>query len=110
MGSAERFTLRTQTLGCLPIVNHFLDRMGVGARLATYLPKGDARLRVAPATVIGVVVRNIVVAHRRVYALGGGRLLTIRRCSVSARVTAPRSTTTGWAACSTVSSTRTGPA
>lgn len=30
MGSAERFTLRTETVGCLPIVNHFLDRMGVG--------------------------------------------------------------------------------
>ncbi len=70
MGSAERFTLRTETVGCLPIVNHFLGRMGVGERLGTYLAKGDARLRLAPATVIGVVVRNIVVAHRPVYAIG----------------------------------------
>ncbi len=70
MGSPERFTLRTETVGCLPIVNHFMVRMGVGERLGTYLSKGDARLRLAPATVIGVVVRNIVVAHRPVYALG----------------------------------------
>ncbi len=28
MGSSERFTLRTETVGCLPIVNHFMGRMG----------------------------------------------------------------------------------
>ncbi|MGH8920634.1 MAG: IS1634 family transposase [Actinomycetes bacterium] len=70
MESPGRFTLRTQTVGCLPIVNHFMGRMGVGERLGSYLPNNDARLRLAPATVIAVVVRNIVVAHRAVYAIG----------------------------------------
>lgn len=70
MGSPERFTLRTETVGCLPIVNHFMGRMGVGERLGTYLPNNDSRLRLAPATVIAVVVRNIVVAHRALYAIG----------------------------------------
>jgi len=44
--------------------------MGVADHLATYLPPGDVRLRLAPAAVIEVVVRNIVAGHRPVYALG----------------------------------------
>lgn len=70
MPAQERFTLRSETIGCLPIVNLFLERMGLPDRLGRYLPHDDARLRLAPAAVIGVVVRNIVVRHRPVYALG----------------------------------------
>ena len=66
----EPFTLRSQRLGCLPIVNFLLDRMGVAERLQDYLPTDDPRLRLAPATVIATVVRNIVAGHRPVYALG----------------------------------------
>ena len=64
------FTLRSQRLGCLPIVSFFLTRMGVAERLGHYLPTDDARLRLAPAVVIAVQVRNIVASHRPVYALG----------------------------------------
>lgn len=64
------FTLRSQRLGCLPIVNFLLTRMGVAEHLQTYLPTDDPRLRLAPATVIAVLVRNIVAGHRPVYALG----------------------------------------
>ena len=64
------FELRSETVGSLPIVDHFLQRMGVAEHLEAYLPHDDARLRLAPAVVIGVVVRNIVVAHRPVYAIG----------------------------------------
>jgi hypothetical protein len=70
MGTPEPFTLRSQLLGCLPIVNHFLTRMRIAEQLGTYLPHDDARLRLAPAAVIAVVVRNIVAGHRPVYALG----------------------------------------
>ena len=52
------------------MVNAFLDRVGLAALLARYLPHDDARLRLAPAAVIGVVVRNLLLAHRPVYALG----------------------------------------
>jgi len=44
--------------------------MGVAEHLATYLPADDARLRLTPAAVIALVVRNIVAGHRPVYALG----------------------------------------
>jgi len=70
MRAPERFTLRSETIGGLPIVNWFLGRMGLPGRLERHLPHDDARLRLAPAAVIGVVVRNIVVRHRPVYALG----------------------------------------
>ncbi len=69
MSSPEPFRLRSQLLGCLPVVNHFLTRMQVADQLGTYLPHDDARLRLAPAAVIGLVVRNIVAGHRPVYAL-----------------------------------------
>ena len=67
---AAPFTLRSQAVGALPVVNVFLDRVGLPGLLERYLPRDDPRLRLAPAAVIGVVVRNLLVAHRPVYALG----------------------------------------
>ena len=65
-----QFTLRSQRLGCLRIVNFFLTRMCLAEHLRKYLPADDARLRLAPAAVVAVLVRNIVAGHRPVYALG----------------------------------------
>ncbi len=70
MTTPEPFVLRSQRLGCLPIVNVFLARIGLAEHLRTYLPADDARLRLAPAAVIAVLVCNIVAGHRPVYALG----------------------------------------
>ncbi|MGH9113835.1 MAG: IS1634 family transposase [Acidimicrobiales bacterium] len=64
------FELASEILGPLPVVNHFLDRIGLAGRLERHLSSSDRRLRLAPSTVIGVVVRNLVVGHRPVYALG----------------------------------------
>ena len=46
--SSELFGLRSQRLGCLPIVNFLLDRMGLAEQLHAYVPTDDARLRLAP--------------------------------------------------------------
>ena len=70
MSTPGQSTLRSQRLGSLPIVNFFLARMGLADHLQTYLPNDDARLRLTPAAVIEVVVRNLVAGHRPVYALG----------------------------------------
>jgi len=67
--SSEPFRLRSQRLGCLPIVNFLFDRMGLAGQLHAYVPADDARLRLAPAEVIATVVGNIVAGHRPVYAL-----------------------------------------
>ena len=63
------FVLRTETLGALPIVNHFLDRIGLDAIIDRFLPANDARLRLDPAVVIGVLVRNLTIDHQPIYAL-----------------------------------------
>ncbi len=69
-GATGGFELRTEILGALPVVNHFLDRLGVGRLLERHVPHDDRRLRLAPATAIGVVVRNLVTHRAPVYALG----------------------------------------
>ena len=70
MTTPGQFTLHSQNLGSLPIVNFFLARIGLADHLRNYLPHDDARLRLAPAAVVEVVVRNLVAGHRPVYALG----------------------------------------
>lgn len=69
MPGAE-FELRSEIVGSLPVVNHFFERIALAEHLDRYLPCDDARLRLAPAAVIGVVIRNLMVAHQPLYALG----------------------------------------
>ena len=47
----------------------FYDRLGIDRLLEAHVP-GDGRLRVSPAAALGVVVRNLVMRHAPVYALG----------------------------------------
>jgi transposase len=61
--------LQSRLLAGLPIVNVFYDRLGIDRLLATHVP-GDGRLRVSPAAALGVVIRNLVMRHAPVYALG----------------------------------------
>ena len=63
------YVLDTELLGPLPVVNHFLDRLGLHRLLEEYLPASDRRLRLAPAAAIGVVVRNLVLGREPVYGL-----------------------------------------
>ncbi|MBK7019688.1 MAG: DUF4277 domain-containing protein [Candidatus Microthrix sp.] len=53
----------------MPIVNHFLDRIGLDAIIDRFLPANDARLRLDPAVVIRVLVRNLTIDHQPIYAL-----------------------------------------
>ena len=69
MGDVERFELRSERLGSLPVLGHFFDRLGFDRRLERYLPADDVRLRLSPGAVVGVVCRNIVCRHRPLYAL-----------------------------------------
>lgn len=64
------FSLRSEVLGPLPVVGHFLDRLGLNDRLGAFVPHDDRRVRLAPVKTIGVVVRNLVLHREPVYALG----------------------------------------
>lgn len=69
MVSPGGFELDSEQVGCLPIVKHFFSRIGLAETLLGYLPNDDARLRLDPAIVIALVVANIVVSHRPLYAI-----------------------------------------
>ena len=64
------FELTTEVLGALPVVNHFFHRLGLGEALHRHVPANDRRLALEPASVLGVVVRNLGVAHRPRYSMG----------------------------------------
>jgi transposase len=66
----DEVELHSETLGPLPVVNWFLERSGIEGIMDRFVPTDDARLRLPPGVVIGVVLRNILVGHRPVYALG----------------------------------------
>ena len=67
---AEDYQLHSELLGPLPVINHFLGRTGLVGSLERFVPHDDARLRLAPATVLAVVVRNLVTHREPVYAIG----------------------------------------
>ena len=64
------FELDSRLLGPLPVINHFLGRLGLAGLLESYLPANDARTRLAPASALALVVRNLVIHREPVYGLG----------------------------------------
>ena len=63
------WSLRSSTLGGLPIVNHFADRLGLDDILHRHLPCTDRRMRLEPAKTIGLLIRNVLAGRTPVYAL-----------------------------------------
>ncbi len=64
------FTLRSQTIGGLPIVNNVFERLRLPALLAGVLPASDVRLKLAPAAAIRLVVTNLILGREPLYELG----------------------------------------
>jgi len=64
---SSAFTLRTERLGPLPLVNHFVARMGLAALLEKHVPTTDRRCRLSHAQALGVLVRSIVVEREPIY-------------------------------------------
>jgi hypothetical protein len=69
MSAEQRFELSSRALGALPIVSHFLDRLGVEAMLERHLPDGDARVLMAVARTIRVLVVNLCVEREPLYGI-----------------------------------------
>jgi transposase len=66
----KRLRLASQTLGGLPIVNHYLSAIDLPRILQAHLPSNDKRLKLAPSLGIGLLLRNLIVARKPLYALG----------------------------------------
>ena len=63
------FGLVSYRLGALPLLNHFLDRIGLDAALERWLPAPDRRFKLLPATAIRLLLINLLVGRAPLYGL-----------------------------------------
>ena len=61
-----RFTLHSERLGPLPLINHFVERIGLEDVLDRHVPS-DARCAVPHARALGVLLRSIIVEREPIY-------------------------------------------
>lgn len=109
MADSPALALVSQSLGALPVVQRFLDRLGLDKLLDQYVPQQDRRFHIPPATALAILLRNIILGRRPLYGLqewAKPYATGPARAPVPARQKA--STMTGWAVLSTGFSTRTG--
>ena len=66
-GGPGPFTLRTERLGPLPIINHVLHRLGLEALLDQAVPTADRRCDVSYARALGVLLRSVIVEREPIY-------------------------------------------
>jgi transposase len=64
------FELVSHRLGALPLISHFVDRIGLDAALGRWLPAPDRRFKLTPATAIRLLVINLLVGRAPLYGLG----------------------------------------
>jgi transposase len=60
------FTLHTERLGPLPLINHFIERLGLHDTLSRHIAS-DARCAVSHASALGVLLRSIIVEREPIY-------------------------------------------
>jgi transposase len=65
--SSAAFGLRSERLGPLPLINHFIARIGLETMLDRYVPTLDGRCVIAHAKALGVLLRSIIVEREPIY-------------------------------------------
>jgi len=70
MATDPGFDLDSKAIGSLPLVNHSLRRLRFDQALARHLPPPDPRSRIPPRQVLGVLIRNLVLARLPLYSVG----------------------------------------
>lgn len=63
----EGVDLRVERLGPLPLLNHFLDRLGIEALLERFVPTRDRRCRLPWSRALGVLLRSVLVERGPIY-------------------------------------------
>ena len=66
----KAFELRTQRLGPLPLLNHYLDRLGLAELLERFVPTPDRRTRLPYHVDLGIALRSIITEREPLYRLG----------------------------------------
>jgi transposase len=64
------FTLHTERLGPLPLIKHFLERLGLASLLEKHVPTRDRRCSLSHAQALGVLLRSLVVEREPIYRQG----------------------------------------
>jgi transposase len=63
----DALALQSERLGALPLINHFLQRLDLEARLDRFVPTRDRRIRLPYAKALGVVLRSVLVEREPLY-------------------------------------------
>jgi transposase len=63
-------TLRSYTIGALPILDRLLDRLRLEPILRDHLPREDRRSRIPTATGLLLLLKNLLVSREPLYGLG----------------------------------------
>jgi transposase len=63
-------TLRSWTIGGLPLINHFLQRMDLESILLDHLPTHDGRTKLPVARGLILLIQNLLMAREPLYGLG----------------------------------------
>jgi len=66
----RQHTLRSSTVGALPILNEFLRRMRLQEFLRAALPPEDRRMKLSPVKALLVLLRNLLVSREPIYGVG----------------------------------------
>ena len=64
----QALTLESLSVDALPLVNHFLTRLGFDRLLEAHVPAVDRRYRLHPARTLGVLLRNLMLARVPLYS------------------------------------------
>jgi len=67
---AGRRTLRSEKIGALPIINHFIQRLRLEELLREHLPREDKRVKVPAAKALLVLLRNLLISRQPLYGMG----------------------------------------
>jgi transposase len=65
--SSQGLSLKSQRLGPLPILNHFLERLGLESLLDDFVPTRDERTRIPHSKALGVLLRSIILEREPIY-------------------------------------------
>ncbi|MBU8872043.1 MAG: IS1634 family transposase [Gemmatimonadales bacterium] len=65
-----RQTLRSEKIGALPILNHFIERLRLEQWLQECLPLEDKRVKVPAAKALLVLLRNLLISREPLYGMG----------------------------------------
>lgn len=61
--------LRRFQVGALPLVNHYLERLGLDELLAKHLPPDDVRQTLPTVRVVLLMIRNVLIARQPLYGI-----------------------------------------